>query len=212
MTRLTICLPQTEAVRSEYACALSLMMLRIGFENKGIDDVRITRCGGSILPSVRQTLAEKAIEENDATHLLWIDADHSFPSDTAHRLLAHKRPWVGINATTRVPPLRFTALRKQGEMLETGTHSKGLERVWRMGFGIVLIEARVFKEMAKPWFSNEWFQHEGEWIPLGEDIYFCEKAKHAGFAPMVDHDLTKETAHIGSVAFDTEMLENLGES
>ena len=208
MTRLVVCLPQRDTVHCEYACSLARMMLYLGISNDGIDDVRMTRCGSSILPAVRQHLAERAIEESGATHLLWIDSDHTFPYDTAHRLLAHKRPWVGINATTRVPPIRPTALKKKGEPLETTKHSKGLERVWRMGFGIVLIEARVFQAMEKPWFDLEYVNFDPEPAHVGEDIYFCEKAKHAGFQPMVDHDLTKETAHIGSVAFDTAYWED----
>lgn len=207
MIRLSICLPQTETVRSEYARSLALMTLRLGFDNDGIEDVRILWGGGSQVTAIRQILAEKAVEKKNATHLLWIDADHSFPSDTAHRLIAHKRPIVGINATTRVPPVRATAIKKQGEPLKTTQHSKGLERVWRMGFGIVLIEARVFQEMPKPWFANEWLEKDGQWDLAGEDIYFCEKAKSHGFQPMVDHDLTKETAHIGAVGFQTDLLE-----
>lgn len=201
MTRLVVCLPQRDLVNCEYACCLGRMMLYLGVSNRGIDHVQITRCGSSILPAVRQHLAEKAIEDFGATHLLWIDSDHTFPYDTAHRLLAHGRPWVGINATTRVPPVRPTALKKEGMPLQTTEHSTGLERVWRMGFGITLIEARVFKAMEKPWFNLEWVNLDPTAAHVGEDIYFCEKAKHAGFQPMVDHDLTKETAHIGSVAF-----------
>ena len=206
--RLVVCLPQTETVRCEYACCLGRMMLYLGFENQGIADCRILRCSSSILPAVRQHLAERAIDEAKATHLLWIDSDHTFPHDTAHRLLSHKRPYVGINATTRVMPIRPTAIKKQGQPLETTKHSKGLERVWRMGFGIVLVEARVFKAMPKPWFNVEYIEKDGKPRFVGEDIYFCEKAKAYGFAPMVDHDLTKETAHIGSVAFDTAFLED----
>jgi len=212
MTRLAICLPQTGTVRAEYTRSLALMTLRLGILNEGIDDVQILCCEGSILPKVRQVLAERAIEKHDATHLLWIDADHAFPSDTAHRLLSHGRPWVGINATTRAAPIKPTALKGPGQPLDTNRHSKGLERVWRMGFGIVMIEARVFQSMPKPWFLLEYFEKDGEAGYLGEDIYFCEKAKDHGFLPMVDHDLTKETDHIGSMGFNTAILEEASKS
>lgn len=207
MMRLAICLPQTETVRCEYARSLALMMLRIGFENDGIDDCRVIWAGGSLLPAVRQFIAERAIEEKEATHLLWIDADHKFPNNTAHRMLAHKRPFVGINATTRVSPVRPTAVKKPGVPLKTTPQSKGLERVWRMGFGIVLIEARVFQAMPKPWFAIEYMEKDDKMGFVGEDVYFCEKAKAYGFQPMVDHDLTKETTHVGAVGFNTALLE-----
>ena len=206
MKKLAVCLPQTDTVRREYARSLAGMMLRLGSVDAGVGQVRTHYGVGSVLPSLRQGLAERAIAQG-ATHLLWIDADHSFPDDTAHRLLAHERPWVGVNATTRIAPLRATALKKDGQLLDTTQHSKGLERVWRMGFGIVLIEARVFEAMPKPWFLIEYVEHEEGGVFRGEDVYFCEKAKAAGFHPVVDHDLTKETTHIGAVGWSSDALE-----
>jgi len=207
VSRLAICLPQTENVRAEYALSLAGMMLRLGSVPCGMNDVATVAGSGSVLPSVRIGIARRAIEVYKSTHLLWIDADHSFPADTAHRLISHQRPWVGINATTRRLPLRFTAINKKGEVVTTGPHDKGIERVWRMGFGIVLIEARVFEAMEKPWFMNEYVETADDPTVRGEDIYFCEKARAAGFAPMVDHDLTKETTHIGAVGFSSAMLD-----
>jgi hypothetical protein len=202
--RLAVCLPQLEVVRCEYARSLANMMLRLGNVDAGLSQV-FTVCGsGSILPSVRQGIASRAIDGVKATHLLWIDADHSFPEDTAHRLLAHGRPWVGVNAASRLPPWHPTASKSEGVLLETTRNSKGLEKVWRMGTGIVLIEARVFEAIPKPWFLNEYIEGADPGSDFrGEDIYFCEKAKAAGFHPMVDHDLTNETTHIGSMGLDT---------
>jgi hypothetical protein len=208
MKNLAICLPQTDMVRREYARSLANMMLLLGNIDCGVRNVFTLQATGSVLPDLRQQLAQGALNHG-ATHTLWIDSDHSFPNDTAHRLLAHGRPWVGINATTRNPPIRATALKREGELLHTGEHSKGLERVWRMGFGIVLIEARVFEKMEKPWFLIEYITKDGESVYRGEDVYFCEKAKAAGFHPMVDHDLTRETAHVGSVEWTSAALDEL---
>jgi hypothetical protein len=211
MSLLAVCLPQTETVRAEYALSLAAMMIRLGNEPCGVDQIATVAGNGSILPSIRQGIAERAIEEHKATHLLWIDADHSFPPDMAHRLIAHKRPWVGINATTRNSPIRSTAVSTKKQLVNTGPDSKGLEKVWRMGFGIVLIEARVFQDMKKPWFLVEYLEVDGVDVFRGEDIYFCEKARAAGFAPMVDHDLTKETTHIGKVGWHSGMLDEVSD-
>ena len=206
MKCLAICLPQLDMVRREYALSLAGMMLRLGNVDCGLSQVYTLGGNGSVLPGVRHGLAKRAIEVLKATHLLWIDADHSFPNDTAHRLLAHDRPWVGINAASRNPPHRPTAAKREGELLETTRNSKGLEKVWRMGFGIVLVEARVFLALDDPWFMLEYIEDAAGDPFRGEDIYFCEKAKAAGFHPMVDHDLTNETEHIGSVGLDTATL------
>lgn len=212
MSRLAICLPQTETVRAEYALALAGMMLRLGNVPCGMDDVVTVAGSGSVLPSVRQGIAERAVELYKATHLLWIDSDHHFPADTAHRLISHGRPWVGINATTRRIPLRETAVNLKREILTTGPNEKGLERVYRMGFGITLIEAQVFKKLKKPWFLVEYVKSSEGRVFRGEDVYFSEKARRAGYHPMVDHDLTKETAHIGSVGFTSAMLSEVAQT
>jgi hypothetical protein len=209
MKRLAICLPQGEMVRSEYATALSNMLLRIGADNAGIQDVSIIAVRSSQISRNRQAIAERAIEKRRATHLIWIDSDHSFPPDTAHRLLAHERPYVGINATTRNRPIQATAWKRRGERLQTTQHSKGLERAWRIGLGIAVIEARVFEAMSKPWFLVEWIDKDDGGYFCGEDSYFCEKAKASGFSPMVDHDLTKETTHIGPVGWSSDLLEEM---
>ena len=205
---LVLCLPQVDLVRAEYANSLACMMLRLGYDHAGIDQVVKCNASGSILPHVRQQLAEAAIIKG-ATHLLWIDSDHSFPVDTPQRLLAHRRPIVGINASTRKMPVRATALKKRGERLETTPQSTGLERVLSMGFGIAMIEARVFLAMEKPWFNVVWVEDEtsesGHTF-RGEDYYFCEKARAAGFQPMIDQDLTKETAHYGSIGWNTALM------
>lgn len=207
MSRLAICLPQTDNVRAEYALSLAGMMLRLGNIPCGMNDVLTVAGSGSVLPGVRQGIAERSIELFKATHLLWIDSDHHFPADTAHRLLSHERPWVGINATTRSIPLRETAVNSELELVSTGPNEKGLERVRRIGFGIVLIEAQVFRKIKKPWFLIEYVKAKDGRCFRGEDVYFCEKARRAGYHPFVDHDLTKETTHIGTVGFNSAMLD-----
>jgi hypothetical protein len=160
-----------------------------------------------MLPHLRQQIAEEAIERHKATHTLWLDSDHSFPDLTAHRLLQHKRPIVGINASTRAAPILPTARKRLGEFCVTTPESTGLERVWTIGFGLILIESRVFLAMPKPWFMIE-CRPDLSW--LGEDAYFCHKAKEAGFVPFVDHDLTKETFHFGQVGFHSRDVDQSG--
>jgi hypothetical protein len=42
---------------------------------------------------------------------------------------------------------------------------------------------------------------------LGEDIYFCIKAKDAGFDTWVDHDLSKGIKHIGQYVYGWHNIE-----
>jgi hypothetical protein len=42
---------------------------------------------------------------------------------------------------------------------------------------------------------------------LGEDIYFCIKAKDAGIDTYVDHDLSMEIGHIGNYTYGWHNIE-----
>jgi hypothetical protein len=160
-----------------------------------VDEVGMIARRSSMLVTLRNQMVDQAITDG-VDWLLWIDDDHSFPPDMARRLLAHDKPWIGINATTRNEPLRFTAWKKPGQMLVTDDTTHGIEKVWRMGMGISLISAEVFKAIDPPWFFTPYVEtDEGRYFQ-GEDMYFCDKARAAGFDPFVDHDITKQTEHL----------------
>jgi hypothetical protein len=54
--------------------------------------------------------------------------------------------------------------------------------------------------MDAPWFHIPWNEKELK-FDCGEDIYFCRKARKAGHKIYLDHDLSKEIAHIGQYEF-----------
>ena len=151
----------------------------------------------SVLPKSRSGLVGRAFK-TEATHILWLDTDMRFPVDTLIRLLARKKPIVGANVRARGYPHTFTAIRglekQDRRRVKTLTLSTGIEAVDYMGLAVTLIETRVFKAVSKPWFS---FAYEnGDYI--GEDCFFLRKARGAGFRPYIDHDLSKEVAHIAN--------------
>ena len=63
--------------------------------------------------------------------------------------------------------------------------------------GCLLIRMRVFDKIPKPWFST---RIEGEKIQ-GEDYYFCDRAREAGFEIWCDGDLSREIGHIGQAVY-----------
>lgn len=201
---LAICLPQRLNVTCYQAASLLALGIRIGSEPMDFENVSIVAKGSSMLPHLRCLIAEEAIEKFNATHLLWIDDDHSFPEDTFHRLYRHKKSIVGINASTRSAPIVPTARLTLDEKLVTGKDSHGLQRVYSLGFGIILVEARVFQAMPKPWF-RVLCDESSHWV--GEDAYFCSQARSLGFEMYVDHDLTKDTHHFGMVGFHSRHAE-----
>lgn len=195
---LAICLPQRQIVPCYHMASMFAMAIRLGQNACGFNNVAIVAKGSSMLPHLRCLIAEEALEKHQASHLLWVDDDHSVPEDTVERLMAHDRPIVGINASTRSHPIKSTARVSIDEMLYTTPTSTGLEQVYSMGFGLILIKREVFDALRKPYFRIQG-DDKGNWI--GEDAFFCAQARAAGFPLYVDHDLTKDTLHYGLVGF-----------
>ena len=156
---------------------------------------------GSIVHQARCSIAEEALA-NGSTHLLFLDSDHTFPRDLLVRLLKAEKDIIGVHQVTRRPPVRSNCegLDKQ-RLTRPG---EGIEEVYRLGTGIMLVNTRVFKEMRKPYF-NFWYEKDKGWT--GEDYYFCKEAKQRGFKIYVDHDLSKECYHIGTATYGVSELE-----
>lgn len=199
--RLAICLPQRQNVTCYYSASLLAMGIHLGSHPGPFENVSIVAKGSSMLPHLRCQIAEEAIGKHNATDLLWIDDDHSFPENTVDKLFMRDKAIVGINASTRALPIKSTARVNLDEHLYTTSKSTGIERCYSLGFGIILVRREVFESIKPPWFRIS-CEDGGSWI--GEDAWFCAKARAAGYELWVDHDLTKETLHHGLVGFHSK--------
>ncbi len=163
---------------------------------------------GSILPQLRERALMKAIKDK-ATHLLFIDSDMTFPPDTLRRLLNRQRAIVAANCATKCLPSNPTARAKgetlAGEPLYTFEKSTGIQRVWRVGTGVMLITLAAIEHLPQPFFNITWVEELKD--HRGEDWFFCEKLEEAQIPIYVDHDLSKEIGHIGSQVYDYELVE-----
>ena len=163
---------------------------------------------GTYIHMMRQSLVQSALE-TDSTHILFLDTDMMFPQETLLHLLSRKEPIVGINYAQRRIPTKYVAVKKRAGpnmdpiRLVTDDESTRLEEVESVGFGVILIELGVFDKLGKPpWFQNIWDADTKRWV--GEDTYFCLKAREAGFKILVDHDLSKRCHHIGQISLGCE--------
>jgi hypothetical protein len=181
--KIAVCTPLYRDPSYHYT--RSLMMLTIAATKAGADLGYLTRQGSMITLS-RNMIAEEALN-NGFEWLLWLDADHSFPPSTLHRLLGHGLQFIGCNYRRRSEDdQRPTA----GRVLPSGgvepvRPGAGIESVDVIGFGVCLIHRKVFETVEKPWFAG-----------MAEDYGFCVKAAAHGFAPFVDHELSKEIGHV----------------
>jgi len=61
------------------------------------------------------------------------------------------------------------------------------------------IKAGVFKALSEPWYETPWRTDKRGYI--GEDVFFCNKARDAGFKIWIDHDVSKEIGHVGTFEY-----------
>jgi len=155
-------------------------------------------CDGPI-DSVRNELCQQALLQG-CDHIFWCDTDQTYPPDTIERLYAHGLPIVAAKVHRRNPP--YDPLLKR---LKPGGCEKGqdpyididvdewaynlndnpdypLVEVDATGFGCNLMSIEVIENIKKPWFMFDLYQKP----PLGEDFYFWEKARGAGYKIHVD--------------------------
>ncbi len=198
--RVVVATPCEDQVKTEFAFSLAAMVNQIHSQGiPGLEALGIMNWRTTVLPDSRNVLAAKAIEEG-YTHVLWIDSDMKFPPNMFQRLLARRVPFVGINASMRRPPFRTTAVVKDKELLATTKHSSGLEKVERVGLGVVLHTTDVLQRIRKPpWFTFEWVGNKR--IHRGEDYGFCKKVRRAGFQIYVDQDVSKDVGHVGEFVY-----------
>lgn len=173
------------------------------FENDQQRTVEVIEKRMSTLPRARQELLEDAVLKN-CTHALFLDSDQAFPSDTAHRLLAHKKSVVAANIALKTMP-SFPTARQRGPTafgipVTSDPHKTGLERVWRVGTGVMLIDLAILAGVPKPWFELRWSDKSHQFV--GEDWYFLNKLEKAGHSEFwIDHDLSKQVGHVGMYMF-----------
>jgi len=199
MIKVKIGVPARDTVMTGFAHSLAMM---VGVTASiGEVEVGLTTSAGTLICDQRNKLAQATLDEG-CDWLLFLDSDMRFPSDTLIQLLARDEPIVTANYSTRRAPAEPVAFRHfgTGEKLYTDEDSTGVEACSANGLGVALIHRSVFEKMEKPWFYIPYIPScDGHW---GEDVWFCNQARKAGFDVLIDHDLSKQVKHIGMREYD----------
>jgi cellulose synthase/poly-beta-1,6-N-acetylglucosamine synthase-like glycosyltransferase len=194
----------------EVATAFDLAAL-VGFMVKTTKhDVDIYTAAGTLIFDQRNKLVQTSLEAK-CDYIVFIDADMRFPKDTIMRLLRHQKDIIGVNATTRTEPVIPTAknltINDDGSCTWLPIYSNSLDGISKadgIGCGVMMIKASVFAKLEEPYFYFEQLPNNKI---LGEDIYFCIKAKDAGVDTWVDHDLSMDIKHIGQYTYSWANIE-----
>lgn len=199
---LVIAMPCYDTISRETAVSLAMLTLRLGAQPpEGLERVRIEWRSTSNLPESRAVLAHRAIEQHDASHILWIDSDSGFPSDSLHRLLAHDVDIVGATFPRRVAPHWSSASDLDGKPFSP--ELTGLVEAGVMGFGLLLTRRCVFEgEYEMPLFAH----HDANGY-CTEDVTFSHKVRARGHRLWCDMDISRQCKHVGSIAYGFEHME-----
>lgn len=197
MNHVAVCVPSRDVVSAGFAFDLCRMVAQADC------NVSLLNIQGTLIVNQRTDLARQAMAMG-ATHILYLDDDMRFPADTMDRLLKHKKDIVAANYPTRKFPIQPVAFANDTDLtrVPTNADSTGLETVSSVGMGVMLVNVEVFDKIGLPYFMIGFSPKNQEYT--GEDIFFCRKARQAGYQIYIDHDLSKEVKHTGSLDFQHE--------
>jgi hypothetical protein len=197
---IAVCTPARDMVHTMFTYDLVNLVCYHTLNTNDAISLKISE--GTLIANQRAELSLDAMREG-CSHLLFIDSDMRFPQDMISRLLAHDVDIVATNCARRRMPTGPTAqvYKENGdrELVWSMPESTGLQEVGSVGMGVMLIKAGVFKALSEPWYETPWRSDKRGYI--GEDVFFCKKAREAGFKIWIDHDVSKEIGHIGTFEF-----------
>ena len=200
--KLAVLIPCRDTLHSAHALALAEM---VKFNTMNNIDTHVFMDASTILLTQREKLATEAVNLG-AEYMLWLDSDIVFPSTTAVRLLSHNEPVVAANYVRRQRPYKGVAYETIGEWespLPYVVYDE-LVPVEGVGMGCMLIKTSIFEKLEKPWFNFQWSPESDDF--LGEDMLLCKKINEAGYTIKIDTVLSQETHHLGTFAFNADIL------
>lgn len=203
-----LAIPSRDVWTADFGLSVAMLSMAVakypfpGYAGRGFS---IQEWRSSILPQSRQRLVQIA-KQRRHSHILFIDTDQSFPPQLAHMLARHHKPIIGCNIATKSQGNSIpTARRAPGPGEWWGGHKvysngkKGIEQVWRLGFGVMLLDLSIFDKMPKPWFNTRYLEEIDDFV--GEDWWFCEQAEKLGIPIYVEHEASLGVDHIGPWRF-----------
>ena len=200
---VAILVPARDTVMTSFAYDLARAM---SYHTATTDDrVILYTSHGTLIASQRTELARQALEEK-VDFLLWLDSDMRFPKETIGYMMDLDKDIVSANYATRRMPVKPVAMMDGGEKgvgrVYTEPGQEGLQPVDYVGMGVMMVKREVFEKIEQPWFAIPYSTVGGHYT--GEDVFFCRKAREAGYEVFVDHALSQEVKHIGTFEYSLQ--------
>lgn len=156
---------------------------------------------GYNIEQIRNLIADWTVRGFD--YLFAVDSDIAFKPDTLVKLLSHDKPLVSGMYIQRKPDCFVLELYEDNNIGGVSNipvekiANKGLVEIAGCGFGCVLVKKEVFKAIGYPQFVYKTaIDHKDT---ISEDVYFCKKAREAGFKLFVDTSIFCD--HLGTFTY-----------
>lgn len=204
---VALAIPNTGTVSFDWAVKLSTLRL----PSHLISSRQI-----AALDLARQQTVENILE-SDAEWILFLDSDVLPPIDVYPRLREHNLDIVsGLYYAKKDPvhPAMWSIEEGKGLSPIVKWPDGALVEADAIGLGCTLVNRRVFEYMDKPWFrwtegfeEHPWdTQEHNRQIGVGEDFFFCHKAKEEGFNIYVDTSIKCRHESTGVIDEEGNML------
>lgn len=194
-SQVAICVPVRDLVTAAFTYSLSMLTKKCG--EAGVK-VSLHMVMGSEIAMQRQQLVDEALQ-TDCTHILWLDSDMKFPTNVLEALLSYDKDIIACNYSTRVPPHRPVAFKMEGNLDSRVFNTTGVEEIFAVGMGCMLVKREVYERIERPHFSVAW--NDDFTNLVGEDVFFCKKAKENGYTVWLENELSQKLAHVGTRPF-----------
>jgi hypothetical protein len=207
-TRTMICLPLAEVGYTFFWQMLTGAVKYIGWH---IDNNLLMTNSGQFLPDAHNTMVKAALEIPGWDRILFIEHDHSFPSNLLEHMSEYTDPIVGalyFNRMVEAPePIVYywntnrTAIgRLQPFQMAPILEKRGLYTVDVVPMGCTSIRRDVFENWPKdiPYFAAPTSQVNGK--QMSDDVFFCRHAQNQGYEIKVDSAIVPK--HWGLVGVD----------
>lgn len=151
---------------------------------------------GYTIAENRNYIAVQALN-NKSDYLLMIDDDMTFEPNVLEKLIANDKEICGVAYHPRCEMGHIIKYLDETHCINlennTDPKYKDVFECHATGTGIILIKCEIFYKIPRPWFMFEYYE-TGQ-CKLGEDWYFCEKAKQYGIKTYADPTL--KVGHLG---------------
>ena len=182
--KIAVVIPSRDMVHTDFAMSLTRMMMQPPVQCALIN-IKSASIPGARFQGV------KAAMKIEASHILFIDSDMTFPATLMEDLIRHKKDVVGVTYYRREPPITLVGRKEKIEPFVDADLNTGLIPAYELGFGAILINMQLFYESAPPWFLTTYEEGSG-WT--SEDEHFCHNHK-----VWCDTDLSTKMGHIGAI-------------